>query len=510
MDVLGDEHMSIYKLSKIEILFIIILLIGATLYIVSGAYDGINGRHTWRQADVYGHILGFMEYKNFLKYDKFILGQQAVYDIPIYQWIIAKLSILLHKSPFLITSLLNYIFWIITAFSGYIMAKSLGKQYAGLSFLFLFATSPLVLHYFSVPMSDTMSIAFSMIAITLLHQKGITYKSLLITLPFMAIATLIKSPIPYVFLVFYLNYVFFRHVINNSNTIITFLKKNIPLVVFLTVIVIFVVLAEFLRKQLLSGFDGLAFAQDPKWYFGTLDLRMSKEFWLKIQARLYSADPIFSFICIFITLRALVVKGDKNLYIVTFSSLISFFSGWFTFSNVYFLHDYYELPIMIIFFISSAVSISYLIEFEGSRYLEKFNFSKKTLTLCFLFLIIFYLILTKRTIFNRDWDSFYSVAECKMKNIDVFLYVKDDFNGDPTVGGRLNTKFKVITTKEFEGNCLVHLEQYQAVLVDGKSQCLNQYKTNYESFFQDQKFTLFIKDSEQVPYKSQLKNGLNR
>lgn len=96
-----------YNLSYGEIVLILFFVLIATVYILTGAYIGVTGSHTWRQADVYGHILGFMQYKNFQPFDSFIMGKRAIFDIPIYQWIIAKTALLTHFDPLVVTTVLT-------------------------------------------------------------------------------------------------------------------------------------------------------------------------------------------------------------------------------------------------------------------------------------------------------------------------------------------------------------------------------------------------------------------
>ena len=371
-----------------SIIFILFLI--ATIVIVSGAYVGINGHHDWRQADVYGHILGFMHFKNFSPYDRFLIGQKAIYDIPIYEWIIARLSLCSRIDPLVITNIINYFFWIITTITGYFISNTYGKKHAGSIYVFLMSTSPLMLHYYSVPLPDTMAIAFSLISLTIFIFRGVSFASLLMVLPFIIIATLIKSPVMYVFAVFYSLCLLAVFLSEYNKSFASFLYDKKSYMVFLIVLAITAITAELLRKYLLGDLTSIGFAQNPKWYFGDLTLRLSSSFWEAMYKRLRKAG-LFNFVLIYtvITFWALSVSRSKKLLIFTIVSAGTFFIGWLTFSHVYRAHDYYELPVTIIMFISFSASLSFVFDYIIKKHPSLINLRAKLVFFVNIFAVTF-------------------------------------------------------------------------------------------------------------------------
>ena len=200
-------------------------------HIVSSAYLGVNGNHAWRQADVYGHILGFTGGRGFAPLDTFI-GGQFVLDIPIYQYLIAKAALLTGSDPLVASRYFNLLLWALAAFAGYrlcgILAATrnvavgeagIANATGGVAFVFLFALSPLILHYYSVPLPDTMAVTLCLASIALLlraegardadgggngeRRAWQTWRGTLQALPMLLTATVIKSPVAFIFVVFY-------------------------------------------------------------------------------------------------------------------------------------------------------------------------------------------------------------------------------------------------------------------------------------------------------------------
>ena len=147
----------------------------AVVYIASAAHLGIGGDHRFRQALTYGHILGFTGDKGFTPFDLFTLTWREgrfVFDMPLYQYLVAKASLLAGSDPLVMTRYVNLALWLLTAFAGYWFSKALSATAtAGVAFIFLFSTSPLILHFYSAPMPDLLAIALAMTGIALLHRK---------------------------------------------------------------------------------------------------------------------------------------------------------------------------------------------------------------------------------------------------------------------------------------------------------------------------------------------------
>ena len=358
-----------YQIDYLEKTLIILLVFIALSYIISASHIGIEhySKHIassdiWRSADVYGHILGFMQTKDFTAFDRFVAGSKVTFDIPIYQFIIAKIAIFVKGDPLVIARFINALSWAITAYCGYKLILLLGgNALASLCFLFLLTTTRMLYVYANL-LPDTMAVALSIAAILLLQKKrragAILYASMLLI-----IATLIKPPIPFVFIIFYTVYL----ILNN-----VFIKKShinyLPYITLLTMLFLVAFATEQIRIILTEGHDGL-WARNPKWYFGTLEQILSYNFWKIVVLHLrylFSSDLFFLIISI-IFIIANTIKYEKQHLFITLSALVAFFAGWLVFSNVYVIHLYYQLPVMIILLLSSAISISYLVTYISNK-----------------------------------------------------------------------------------------------------------------------------------------------
>lgn len=489
-------------MSRLEKISLVVFAFIAFSYIISSSYLGVNGNHSWRQSDVYGHILGFTGTKDFTEYDRFIAGSKAVFDVPIYPYVVAKVSLFISSDPLVVTRFINLMLWLITAFAGYKLCRLLGNASAGLVFVYLLATSPLILHYYSVPLPDVMSIAFSLMGIVLLHVSNRSWKGLLYSLPFLAIATLIKSPIVFVFLVFYVVYALLN--IDMKRPVLhATLSKYAPFITSLIILFGFTIYAEQLRKLLLN-LEGAGFAQDPTWYFGTWELRTSIGFWNVLWDRFHIWGPVaFGYIyLVVIAIAALLDRGKQHLT-VTAASIVAFFSGWLVFSNVYEIHDYYQLPVTVVIFISFAISLSNIFRYAIERIPVPAHSKLETIGMILIVPLSFAQVLTQQSLSSRSRANIYSGIEYALRDQNIFLYVSDyeHRSNNPRPGGRVSTKFHSVSLDDFENNCDEYLSDYSAVLADDYSNCLAYNKKYANYFVQDSGITFYLNSNTKITSK---------
>ena len=339
-----------------------VLVFIAAGHILSAANLGLSGWHPGRQTTVYGHILGFTEVKDFAAYDTVAAGEKRVYDIPIYQYLIGKAAQVTQKDPLVTTRYANTLLWLLTAFAGYRLCRSLGgAATSGLLYICCLAISPLVLHWYSVPFPDIMSIAFSLTGLLLFHRFNDGWKGFLYGLPFLGTATLIKSPVVFVFIVFYSVYkaICALHAPVGCRVWIA----KIPLFTLLALLLFGAIFAEYLRGYLIGRESSGLFAQSPAWYFGTWELRSSAGFWETMwqRTRLWGLDGAFGYGYLSAAALALMLNRSRRLLAVITASTVALFAGWLVFANVYWVHDYYQLPAAVIAFIAFAISLSHII-----------------------------------------------------------------------------------------------------------------------------------------------------
>jgi len=334
--------------------FALYLLLSLPLaYVLSASYVGLNGGQLWRQADVYAHILGFAGVKGLVPFQDF-LGQRSVYDIPVYEYLIAKIAVLLRADALVVTRCVNALLWLLSAFAGWRIVERFERR-SGIIFLFLISTSPLLLHYFSVPMPNTMALAFSMLALSLLLEPNLGGGRAALACALLAVAALIKSPVPFVFLVFYTTYLGAGVLLGRETAVLSLRAHWRYVTGPLLVALVCAVLAELLRNRIL-GQEMLRFAQDPGWYFGAVELRTSAALWATMLQRFVNASTRY---CgyLYLALLAIAIHPAFKLdRVAILAAVVAFLSGWLVFPLLSRVHDYYQLPGTIIAYLVIAMA----------------------------------------------------------------------------------------------------------------------------------------------------------
>jgi hypothetical protein len=487
-----------------RIVFYVLLAIPLA-YILGASYVGLNGGHVWRQADVFVHILGFAGKKGFVPFEDFV-GQRSVYDIPIYQYLIAKLSLLIRADPLVVTRYFNALLWLLTAYSGWRIVEKF-REHSGTIFLFVIATSPLLLHYFSAPMPDIMALAFSMLALSLLLKGQLGPKDVALISTLLGIAALIKSPVPFVVLIFYATWLGAGVLVRREEALLRVRSHwhyvSIPL---LTALVC-AVLAEGLRNQIL-GQELVRFAQDPAWYFGTLEIRFSAELWrIALERFLDASTRYLGGVYIGLLLLAIhpALKMDRT---VVLAAIIANLSAWLVFPVLYKLHDYYQLPGTLLTYTVVAMAARSVwnlvtekmppLAFGHTRRLQYEHFLLVGLV-CYA--VAATVAMQEISEFRRT--SVYDALEYALRDKERFLYVVDDkkFNDNfgPIIGGRLVTRFAQMNHGEFERDCDRLMNKFHAVLVEGTSMCLSRQKNRASFYLESDGYEFLLVEERREP-----------
>ena len=469
--------MKIYEKITLAVFFLV-----TGMLIIGSAYLGINGHHDFRQADVYGHILGLLGERGFQPFDLFSArapwGDKAVFDLPVYQYLIAYFSRIFNQDSLVSVRYVNFFLWMITAFFGFRLCGNIGHRFSGIIFIGIFASSPLFIHYFSVPLPDNLAIALSVMATALLLGYKGSWRGFAFAFPLLVIASAIKSPVTFVFIIFLTSYLLLSSSVVEFN-FATILRQHSSLIIFLITCLLATIALEIYRGRLLSEINGQHHIWG--WYFGPPSLRFSQDFWRTLAERFNLwVPPYFLYTYIAISVFSISQRRRTGNLAVVISALFAFLSGWLVFSNVYMIHDYYQMPVAIIMFISVSVSVSQMIETHiKSNYLAE----KMESIIPVLVLVLFVYQLASQNYFSvKNRADFWKAAEYSLRNDDVFLFVSDKDN-NPAIGGRVSTKFVGITPREFEDNCDEFLHKHSSFLVDNaESKCLDsakQYATHY-------------------------------
>jgi len=445
----------------------------AVLSIISASYVGLNGNHVWRQSDSYSQILGMLGQPGLGPLDMFH-GGRAMFDFPIYQAIVAVLAAITDGEPLLIVRILGAVLFVIFVFAGAQTAQMI-QPGAGLVLATLLATSPLYLHYFATPLPDLLCLTCSAVALVLLISSGNGARYWL-ALSLIVVSTLIKAPVPFVFLAFYVTWtlVNWRPALSGRRSWIRFSGL---LIASLGAAIV----AELLRFDI-----------NPKlslrweFYFGLPTDRISPATWQT--ARDYASEAFaFSWLAtaaVMALVLYLVLTRSEGFRLLL-PLVVGFASGWLVFTKLYVWHDYYGLPTT--FMVLMAVSIA--VRGLAVRIAQRVQLLSKAAPVL-LVLAVPLMIMYGHKISSYSVTSEGQAMRFLLRDAQHFVYVSNEDPDDwrPVVGGLTAKPFTLVSQSEFERSCVEILHQERAVVInrlkveDGPSPCLSIIRESGASF----------------------------
>ena len=452
---------------------IVILLIVASFYIVGSSYADLSEPHLWRKADAYSQILGWAGFKDFVPFQNF-MGKTVVYDIPVYEYLIAKLSALTFSDLLVTTKYLNLFFFLVVALTGYSISEALCRE-AGIYYLFLLCTSRFFLYYYAAPLPDDMSLALSMAGLAIL-LKSRNLKFIVLAGALWLVAALIKSPIPFIFVVFFSSRLLLQHM--RGTALSSYAWAVIPI----SLALVGAIAAERARMLIMSRNVG-GFAQDPSFYFGTLDQRLSLEFWTTMGHRAFSANRALA-ACV----PGLIYLTFRGSFRTVLPFAVAFLSGWLVFAPLYLQSDYYQLPGTSLLFIVAAMGAQISAEFlmkkidAGDTSAWKLRRARNLVLAVLAPLVVIYM--PKLGEFHST--SFSKSVTYALRDVDHVMFVDDQHLAtDPAIGAQIATKFTRIPPSAFEEHCESLIAANRAILVNGHSACLSRHKDSASIFIED-------------------------
>ena len=493
------------RLKTLQRLAIAVFVFIAASHIISAAHLGVSGHHPWRQSDVYGHILGFMHARGFTPLNLFAVGiVKWMYDAPIYQYLIAKAALLTSADPLVATRHLNFGFWALAAFAGYRLSLFVGggARVAGLVFVYLFATAPLMLHYYSAPMPDTMGIALSLVGVAVLARGGASWKSALCAAPFLMPATFIKSPIVFVFVAFYGIYVLIdraaaRPAAGPAGPRLDDGYK--PFIALGVVLFACAILADQLRP-ILSDIPRRHWAvvDRPRLNFAAWEARLSAQLWRALWNRLNELGLPYGYLYAAGTVAALSLRRDRRLAALISASAGAYVLGWLVFMWHHQKHDYYLMPALCLVFISIAVSIARVCAWARERLPLPVSSRLAAVALVGVMAAALAQSISAKPPGARHRDDFYAGIAYALRGETVFLHVyagKSPFLRDPGLGGLLSTRFRRASRADFENDCANYLARYAAIVYEGEgdSACLAANKRRAKHYIEDHGLTFYLR-----------------
>lgn len=454
-----------------------VLLVSACTILGSAAL-GLNGHHVWRQADVLAQIEGFYHGKYVTPFENYF-SQKICFDIPIYQALVASFARVFDIAPLYVARVLNFVSYVVVLVAGqfYINVRHKGSW---LAYCILLGASPLVLHYFSVPLPDVFCIALNVAALVFLLSETLPMV-LLGSLAF-AVSAFIKSPVTFVFVVYYCFVSILDPALFNDRA--RLLRRIIPLCFALAG----AIGSEMTRQAVLQA-DQLAKIGDYNWYFGSLSMRLQPVFYEKMLMRTLDSFPVHLLgIALFANVALNAFVERRATLTTALPYVIAFLSGWMIFSNVYFMHDYYELPVTILMFFGLAEFVAMTANRFGGAFVLRIG--EKVGYGCFAAALAILLYIAP-SIGSKSAPVFVDGVKYSLRHSDRLLLVTDDTRPNPAMGGLTNTKFVIVPKQQFETNCDAYLAQYPGILVSSGSQCLERHKQDAVTFIQDDGMTFF-------------------
>lgn len=429
----------------------------AVLYIVAGAYQGIVDPFIWRQADAYSQILGFLGERGLSPLQKFD-GQTVMYDVPIYQALIAGAAWLTHIEPLAVVCVVNAALWVGLGWATYrlteIMFGAGGLIAAGLA-----AVSPLFLHYYSVPLPDAMALTLAMVGACLLLDGRTAAPAVLF-----ALAALIKSPVPFVILVTVAVWLVVTRSVRQRLGACGIVYGSAAVAA---------MAAEVARRIITPPTPESAAAFSPEWYFGPLALRLDPGLWLEAFRRLGTAFPfpLLTAAAVLVLLVAVALRR-KVVWRPLVTLLAGYLAGWLVFANLYLAHHYYSLP-----------TVALVYPAVGGAFVSLLSTATRWGRAVVVALVAVAMIYGAKFA-ERGVTSFPVAARYALEGVSQFALVSDDDTG-PSWGGSTGTRMVRFTTTEFERSCEQILRQYRAVLVHGDHlACLPEHRRDVSSLLE--------------------------
>ncbi len=442
----------------------------ATCYVIGSSYLGLNGGNTFRQADAYSQTLGFAKAAGFKPLDLFESGRQAVFDIPIYQALIGTLARLSAIDPLILTRFVNLACLFASAWYGYRLCLQLLTAEAGIVFVLLLGTSRLFEHYHAVPLPDNLGMALSIYAVHRLIGRQTSWPDVLMAMPALVVATLIKSPVPFVFIVFMTVYWLLSARQADTPDAPT---AWAPRIAVLMACLLSAVLAEQMRRWLL-GSSGVGFAQDPRWYFGALSMRLEPYFWDRVLGRLFSFSSQL-FLPVMLACVAIAASGDRipqRIAHVLLSALAGYLAGWLVFSNVYYIHDYYTMPAALMAIIGFAGLFAAANEKYASQAANGGGTTAAALLNAAVLLAL--LLASARLVYHplsdRARASFTVAAQYALKDKPYFVFVRNS-GYDPSLAGSMATKYLQVSPDDAARDCVTLRALHDAFLLKADHPC---------------------------------------
>jgi hypothetical protein len=301
-------------------------------------------------------------------------------EFPLYEFIVAKTSLLLNQDLDQSGRLINILFYLLTFIPLFLILRNLGTSLeVRIITLCLFLSSPLYLYWSRTFMFESTALFFSTLYLSLVLSYIKSKKILYITFACIAGTIGILAKVT-TFVLFFIPAGYFMWLDWKKNEGFSLnwkvVRKKALLFFLLVIIPIVSVLIWIDHSDTLKNereFKIWTSTQKARWNWGTFSQRFSPNTWRTITGRaLYEilgptkllALPLWT---VMVFLFLLFFKKIKNKMIIGIF-ILAYFSAFFLFPNLHVIHDYYQYANTLFFIIAVGLFIHALLNIKDQKF----------------------------------------------------------------------------------------------------------------------------------------------
>jgi|688.fasta_scaffold132232_3 hypothetical protein len=379
--------------------------------------------HGFRQTQTAISVFYLLKGSSWLAYETPVLGPpwSIPFEFPLYQWLIAIIVNFLDTPLDQTGRFVSAFFFYLSLIPSYLILGRLNvlSQHRWI-FLSLFVANPLYLFWSRTFLIESLAVFLSLAYLgsvtSCFNKKGLIFMAL--GTLFGTLAVLVKVTTFFAFLLAAILFIFWNLVNiskNNTNTS----RENYMVVLNLVIPVAVSAVIPYLAIRIWVYFSDSQKLLNPigmyitskaikSWNFGTLEQKLSPHVWMRILGRMLSdiwnyQGQLHYFIAsiLFITFLLFIAFSFGQRKVITIISGFLFLVPIAIFTNLHFVHNYYQYANCI--FLVSAISFSILGIAERNEFGKKLS----------IFLLVFIIVIQIKTFFFK-WYPIANANQTKL------------------------------------------------------------------------------------------------
>ncbi len=402
-----------------------------------GWQNSVLGYNTFRASQTALTAREFIDSGFKLAYETPVFGPpwSIPFEFPVYQIVVASIvktfgTPLEQTGQFV--SLISFYIALMSLI--WILKEVTGNWTTGFIAAILALTSPIYIYFsraFSIEiMSTTLTMLSIVFFLKLLQSPSIKKRYIFLVLIFSILAALSKITTYCIGAGFLILHIFSTYFLplKKPSSIKPILPLCITLFISITVGYAWVVYGDYLKSQNPTPMAEMILSSNlSKFNYGTLDLKLSIEFWEKV--RIDIADTLMGSWLPFIGMlfSLLLIKPSRSSLIISLIFILTFLSGPVVFSNLYYVHIHYWVANGLFLLAGCAIPLGMLFERKG---MHKVSILILALLLCANGIISYYdspyderqIVIRKGLIKTGEY------IEANTKTNDVLLILGHDWN----------------------------------------------------------------------------------